>query len=270
MIDLPDTSNIEDIADWVEYYIISKNEVLSKAKIGRLLEIDDNVLDSVLNELHTRLSLYGVISPFNIKDANLIPRTRWDNSPELALCLIFSSFGVRKRKGEDDGTKLFERLCKEAIVGYLCGEAEVIGFPNVEELKQQIRDLSVKTYEKLGSRSPRPVDKDKGVDIIAWKPHNDGRDNQIVLLLQCGAGKYFRTKKAISIAAWNDFINWSAEPIKGIMVPCIVSKDDWVEIRDDYNMIFDRVRILRAVHKMKYTDKHLKREMLEWCRDQLN
>ena len=91
--------------------------------------------------------------------------------PELMMCLIFSIRGVIVKKNDNDGTKLFEILSKYAIEGYIMGEAEVIGFPNKDRLSEQIENLSKKMNEIKGSRTPLPKDKDKGVDIIAWKTY---------------------------------------------------------------------------------------------------
>jgi len=275
MIELTDTASIYTIADWIEFRVIYNNKALSKSRIFSLLRtvddtIDETTIDSAMNELVRRSELYGDVSPFVLERKSVKPKVRWSNRPELAMCLIFSIRGVVKKRGKDDGTKLFEILSSEAIKSYLNGEAEVIGFPNKRRLKEQIECISRKTCERLGMRTPYPKDKDKGVDIIAWKSHSDKRSNQIVLLLQCGAGIHFSKKKSISLPAWKDFVNWSAEPIKGIMIPIIPSEEQWIEIRDDYNLIFDRVRIYRAIHNRSSSNRQLRKHILDWCRTALN
>lgn len=213
MIELPDLTSIERVADWIELSVIYKNKTFSKARISSLLnnsgdDVDEAKVDSIINELLRRDDLYGDASPFMVEGKCVKPRIKWDKRPEIAMCLIFSIRGVKKKKGKDDGTKLFERLSNEAIKSYLNGPAEVIGFPDKKKLKEQIEDISSKTCEKLGNRCPTPQDKDKGVDIIAWKPHGDKRPNQIILLLQCAAGINFEQKRSIPLLAWGDFINW--------------------------------------------------------------
>lgn len=275
MIELPDLTSIERIADWIELFVICKNKPLSKARIYSLLnnggeDMDDDRLDSIISELIRRSDLYGDASPFEVDGKCIKSRIRWDQKPELVMCLIFSILGVRKKKGKDDGTKLFERLSNEAAMSYLNGPAEVIGFPSKNRLTTQINNISIKTCEKAGSRCPLPRDKDKGVDIIAWKPHGDKRPNQIILLLQCAAGVNFEQKKSISLAAWQEFINWAVKPVHGIMIPSIPSNDEWIQIRDDYNMIFDRVRIFRAIYSSTFYDKKLKKDIFNWCKANLN
>ncbi len=269
------TDSIYSLADWSEFLVIHNQQELSKAKLASMLNvnrgsIDEEQIDSIFTELSRRHLLYGEYSPFKLNNDVLIPNLSWQDYPEYMMCLIFSLRGVEKRKGTNDGTKLFERLSREAIISYLSPTAEVIGFPNAQSLAKQIEDISKKTCERLGSRKVKPKDKDKGVDIIAWKSHGDLRDNQIVLLLQCGAGLHFGLKKPISLPAWCEFIQWSARPIPGIIIPIIVSIDDWIEVRDDYNLVFDRVRIYRALTGRDLADQSLRAEMLGWCKTKLN
>jgi hypothetical protein len=240
---------------------------LLQANDGNLKEED---IDSVIGEMVRRKNLYGDSAPFETDGRSIKPKIKWKDKPELIMCLIFSLFGVEKKKGKDDGTKLFERLSREAVKSYLGGEAEVIGFPNEKKLKEQIDCLSKRMFEQVGPRCPKPKDKDKGVDIIAWKPHGDNRSNQIILLLQCGAGFNHSQKKGISITAWCEFVNWSAKPIQGIMIPKIASDEEWIEIRDDYTLIFDRVRIYKAIYQKRLSDSKLKKQILDWCKGRLN
>lgn len=275
MIELPDSTSIERIADWIELTVICKNKPLSKARISSLLnnsgeDTDDTRVDSIISELIRRSDLYGDTSPFEVDGKCVKPKIKWDKKPELTMCLIFSVRGVKRKKGKDDGTKLFERFSSEAVMSYLNGPAEVIGFPDKKKLTAQIDNIALKTYEKIGARSPSPRDKDKGVDIIAWKPHNDKRPNQIILLLQCAAGINFEQKRSISLSAWNEFINWAVQPIPGIIIPSIPSNDEWIEVRDYYSMIFDRVRIFRATFRTAFLDKKLKKEIFNWCKGNLN
>lgn len=275
MIEPPDLTSIERVADWIELSVIYRNKTISEARVSSLLnengdDVDEAIVASIMSELIRRCNLYGDASPFMVEGKCIKPRIKWNKSPEIAMCLIFSIRGVRKEKGKDDGTKLFERLSNEAIQSYLNGQAEVIGFPDKKKLKAQIEGISAKTCEKLGNRCPSPQDKDKGVDIIAWKPHGDKRPNQIILLFQCAAGVNFEQKKSISLAAWREFINWAVDPIHGIIIPSIPSNGDWIKVRDDYNMVIDRVRIYRAIYRNNFSDKKLKKEIFNWCKANLN
>lgn len=275
MIDIPDINSISRIADWIELQLILSKKSLSKSKITTLLknsgeDPSEEIIDSIISELRRREYLYPSNYHFILNGNIVEPLIHWKEIPELMMCLIFSIRGVVKKRNKKDGTKLFEILSKYAIEGYLNGEAEVVGFPNKSKLSQQIKEISRKMNEMQGTRIPRPKDKDKGVDIIAWKTHGDSRCNQIVLLLQCGAGIHYGLKKPISLTAWKEFINWSACPSIGIIIPTILKEDEWTEVRDDYNLIFDRVRIIHAFKKNNPIEEELKNKIIQWCEEQLN
>jgi len=268
MIECVDLNNPFSIADWIEYEILDTNQPISKSKVGSLTGADEEIIDSAISELIRRKSLYGNSSPFQVDGFNIMPNYAWVDNPALMLCLIFSLRGVERSAGHDDGTRLFERLSGEAAKAYLAGEAEVIGFPNGGQLIQQIKQLSQRTNELLGHRQPRPQDKDKGVDVVAWKPHRDNRPNQVVLLLQCAAGANFFEKKQISLKTWQEFIHWSVAPIRGIMIPHIPSSEEWHEIMNDYDLIFDRVRIFKGVYNLSLPPD-LNEAILSWCREKI-
>lgn len=264
-------SSPESIADYIEWYVLFHNKSISKSKLLSLLEdTKEETVDDALNEIGRRVGLYGDSSPINTKGNRIIPRKDWQQIPEMIMCLIFSLQGVENIAGQDNGTKLFEQLCREAVKGYLGGEIQIIGFPNNLDLKTQIENLCLKMKERLGDRIPNSQDKDKGVDLIAWLSHGDGRPNQVALLVQCAAGTNFSSKKSISSTAWGDFINWSVKPLCSIAIPKIPSSDEFIEIRDDYSLIFDRVRLIRGIDKNTSRNITLFQTILDWCKAKLS
>jgi len=270
------------IADYLELSAIFNNKSISKSQIMNLLEDsgvisaaeDENkeyletIVDSTLNEMKRRQQLFGKDSPYLVDSNRIIPQIKWRDFPELVMCLIFSIKGAERKKGKDDGTKLFEKISKEVAKNYISGDAELIGFPNKKSLKDQIEDLAKKMNEKIGLKTPKSTDKDCGVDIIAWKSHNDKRSNQVVLLLQCAAGIHFNKKRDIPEKKWKDFINWSADFCKGIIIPIVVQEDEWDSVRE-YNLIFDRIRIYKSLIGKRYKYE-LKKELIKWCKNKLN
>ncbi|NND25035.1 MAG: hypothetical protein HKO00_03325 [Flavobacteriaceae bacterium] len=234
----------------------------------------DVLITDVLAELSRREFMMGEGSPFRIDKRGVIRRNGyvWEDIPEYVMCLIFSLQGVKKIKGDDDGTKLFERIGKDAVASYLDGEAIVLGFPNDTGLNQQLIDFSVASNEiKSKDRNPANTDKDKGVDIIGWKSHMDRRSNQIVLLIQAAAGYHWNLKKAISKNAWRDFILWSAPFNIGIIIVSTLDEIKFGKARDDYDYVFDRIRIFIALYKKNLIiDEELRKLVHAWCLKELN
>lgn len=275
----PDYNSVVQVCDWIELYILCDSLRLSKSKLIRILNSNgvnstEVLIADVYSELERRQKMMGV-NPAFIIDANQIIKRNglvWNDIPEYAMCLIFSLQGVKKIKGDDDGTKLFERISRDVIASYLDGEAIVLGFPNNTNLNKQIESFALKSFEtKSVDRKPANTDKDKGVDIIGWKPHKDERSNQIVLLIQAAAGYHWNLKKAVSTAAWRDFIKWSALVNIGIIVASTLDEIKFEKARDDYNLVFDRIRIYISLYQRNLAiDDSLRDLVKEWCKKELN
>ncbi|MCK5564164.1 MAG: hypothetical protein KAJ07_02870 [Planctomycetes bacterium] len=273
MIELTNTGSINRVADWLELYVICESEALSKSEIASHVstggrDLDESEIDSILSELEFRGKLYGSFSPFEIKNNRIEPKVAWKEYPEYTMCLVYSSQGVKDVT--DGGTKLFERLSSEALKSYLNGKSIVMGFPNSLNLKEQIIELSQKSNEYLGEREPLSTDNDRGVDVIGWKPFGDMRNNQLIVLLQCAAGTHWRTKKQIPLKSWIEFIRWGLTPVPGIAIPQIASLNNWNNIVDEYNFVFDRARITRCLDKFVFEDAGLSKEITAWCESKLD
>lgn len=267
------------ISDWVELYVIAQNITLSKQTLTNLIKINlpevvederENLVNSVFQELDYRAkSLYRECSHFKITNDLVEPTKTLDELPETALCLIFSLKGVVVQKGKNNGTKLFEEICNIAAKEYL-GNSYLLGFPNNKNLLSQLKQSCKESCETIGHEIPRPVDKDGGVDIIAWKTFDDDRRNKVVVLIQCGAGKHFDKKHPINIVRWKRWINWAFEPLTGISTPKLIRDEyEWQNLSDNYKLIFDRPRIIKFVFNSQ-RDTDLQNRVASWCKSRLN
>lgn len=276
---LPDFNSVAQTCDWVELYILCDSIKLSKSQLNRILNSNgihasDVFIADTFAELNRRQHMMGENSTFILDEHDIVKRNSytWEDIPEYVMCLIFSLQGVKKIKGDEDGTKLFERIAKDVIKSYLDGHAIVLGFPNEKSLNEQLIDFEIQSNEiKSKDRIPANTDKDKGVDIIAWKPHMDGRSNQLILLIQAAAGYHWNLKKPISEHAWRDFFMWSAKINIGIIVAGTLDEIDFGKARDDYNLVFDRVRIFISLYRRNLPiDNSLRQLVKSWCTKELN
>lgn len=268
-IPFPSSINVYRMADWAELYVLH-NQSLSKSKLSSLLIENDNdndaFVDSIMIELELRLSQYQ-FQPYNIIGNKIIQNIQFGKFPEYCLCLLFSLYGASQKH---EGTSLFERISEIGVGNYLDGDSQLIGFPSGSTLSDQVNKVALRMNEVRGAREFRSQDKDKGLDIIVWKSHNDGRNNQVVLLIQCGAGFTYNRKQPISIIAWREFINFAVDPLIGITVPSIVNVDEWREVRDIFHLIFDRPRILNQIYKKSTKiSPELKKQILKWCQKEM-
>ncbi len=269
MIELPDTTSISRIADWIELYLLVYNKHLSKNKIISLFQrtvtgdFDESLIDGAFTELNRRLFLYGRITPFEIKGNIAIPHFTWRKFPQHTMCVIFSTYGAAN---SDGGTKLFERLAESCLNHYLGSKSTLFGFPSNLSFTEQVDNFAKLCFEKRED-DPAPFDKDRGLDIIAWKSFDDRRKSQFYYLVQCAAGGWWRDKKPIPINSWRRYIAWNNDTTIPIMaITQIVEAEKWQNAIDDYGVIVDRARFYRTITSSSYKmNASLKTTIKNWC-----
>lgn len=273
MIELPDTSYVSRIADWIELQVLFSGKPISKNKIVSIIDnhsgdADEIKIDSAIQELVRRLTLYGIVKPYEIKGNIVIPKFDWERFPELTMCLIFSTHGAADA---DEGTKLFERLTKECVDYFFNFESLNFGFPAGKSFKVQIDELATLCSEDRGD-DPTKFDKDRGVDIVAWKTFGDYRNSHIYFLIQCAAGGKWREKKRIPLPSWRRYISWSHETaIPAIAISQIIESEKWKNAVDDYGVVIDRARLFRMFTASGYkTEISLRKDIHKWCKAKLN
>lgn len=274
MISIPDPQSSIAVADWIELIVATKDQHVSKASIGHMLEstsgeeANEPFVCDIWNELISRQKLYDV-SPYEIDNLAVEPNDEFSPKKEHQACLILSLFGV---ESGSKIPKLFEKLTCTAVKKYLSGEATVFGWPVRGGSQASIRKRVIEVAEKLNEKfveSPPERYKDRGVDVIGWKPFGEDRSSQVVILLQCAAGIKWRDKTGdLPMRAWEQYIHWACNPVKAFAVPCIVSERDWHDVSKEAGIVFDRVRILNLLQEVK-VDEKLTRELEAWIKKEL-
>jgi hypothetical protein len=273
ILKISNPNSISFISDWIELYIATKKEFISKAKLTKLIEKDtgeeprETFICDVWNELYYRTKLYN-ICPFQISDSIIEFNPNVLQNNIYLACLIIAIFGVEN--GSKDTSKVFERVVCNAAKHYLSGDGVVFGWPVTDMENISIKDRIIELSMKLNERyveSPPAKYKDRGVDVVAWKPFSEKvlrRPSQVVLLLQCAAGQDWRSKTGeLPIHAWEQYIHWSCNPIKAFAIPHIISKKDWHEISKEGGILFDRIRIVNLISNSNI-DMILDNELSRW------
>ncbi len=273
MIALPDTVDVSRIADWIELYILTQNKSISKSSITTILEeqldeVEETKIDSSLQELKRRLSLYGDIAPFEIKNNSIKPNFDWEKYPEYAFCLYFSTYGSHN---ELAGAILFERLTKCCFEYFLNCQTFHFGFPTGNTFKSNLDNLANMCKEKRCD-DPQPFDKDRGIDIVAWKSFGDSRNSSFYILVQCATGGNWIGKSSLPFkSSWRRFISWNdITVLPAISITQIVDVDKWTNAVDNLGFIVDRARLYRTITTNGYsTEPGLKDEIISWCQTKI-
>ena len=269
-IDIPDASSIDSVSDWIELAVTYEKEPISKSAVSSKIEgssgeePSDAFLSSVWDELEVRMNLYGENPPFICDRIEVAPNIIWEEYPEYMMCLILAMTG--NPSNPTPTGKLFERISMEAAKNYINGEAIIFGHPS----KIKVANICQLTNEKFKSELPANYN-DRGLDVIAWKPFNDKRGNQVIVLLQCAGGHNWTSKTGdVVLRAWKEkYITFGCTPIRGFStVVVITDRERFEEISFETDLLFDRPRIFRNTVKFDI-EINLRNEIKDWCKEEL-
>lgn len=276
MIKIPNPNSSSIVADWIELYIATSGNAVSKAKLSSLLERSvgeepsEPFISDVWTELNRRQRLY-TSALFTIDKLTVEPMEDKVSEITYVACLLISLYGPTS--GSMNVAKLFERLSCLAMKKYLNGEGVVFGWPVEPGRETSIRERIIGLASRLNENyieSPRERYKDRGVDVVVWKPFTDQRSSQIVVLLQCASGKDWRKKTMdLPLKSWEQYIHWSNNPIKAFAVPCVVSSHDWHDVSKEGGILFDRIRITNLIGALESVDKLLAGEIATFIKNRL-
>ncbi|MDY3521293.1 hypothetical protein PG614_02270 [Riemerella anatipestifer] len=260
-----DPNNASSVADWVEFYIlameqeISQSELISFIELSSGNEVEQSFVNDIWLELERRLVLYGTRKPYIVNDRDISSLIDWKEFPEYTTCIILSIDGnsiETVRTG-----KLFERLSRKAVTNYFSGLSVIYGHPS----RQTLKSIATQMSEKFICE-PSPNFKDRGVDIICWKPFDDKRKSQTTALIQCAAGFNWDSKLlSIPYDAWTKYIHWGAKPLKGFTVPVVIEDRRYDDIVTDAGIMFDRPRIYQNTQYDYTDDANLIGDLISWC-----
>jgi hypothetical protein len=282
MLALDDADSAERVADWLELELSLGEPSFSKSRVTAIvrdatgIEPGDTFASDVWRCLQGRIALYA--TPFFEIQADLASRREdvTDGRLEYEVCLFFSLYGASNLAGADP--KLFERLSAEAIGRHMDGTVFVFGWPVLPNVETAIGARVKQVSELLRERfveAPAVQYKDRGVDIICWKPfaepdHASRRSGQLVLLSQCAAGHDWRRKThELPWASWVQYLHWATDPMRAFAVPCVIRDEQWHDVAREVNgLVFDRVRLINYLPR-GVQDAELRLALEAWRTEQV-
>jgi hypothetical protein len=282
MLTLDDADASESVADWLELELSLGEASFSKSKVSSIVrdavgvEPSEAFVSDIWRHMRSRAALYS--AQFFAVDGDVLVRRDdvVEGRLEYEVCLFFSLYGASAQTGSDP--KLFERMSAEAISHHINGPVFVFGWPVLPDVQTAIADRVQQVSKLLRERfveAPGLRYKDRGVDIISWKPfaepdHANRRPGQLVMLSQCAAGHDWRKKtRELPMASWTQYIHWATDPIPAFAVPCVIDADIWHDVaREVEGLVFDRVRLVSHLPK-GVQDSSLKAALEVWRTEQI-
>jgi hypothetical protein len=270
-MDIPTPNKADVVADWVELKIACSRTSFSKAQLAKDLEAntseeaDEGFLNSVWDELRRRQDEYKP-PPFEVLSRSIRPTRSWKRLPSYLPCLFFSVFGGSE--GLSLSAKIFERITAESLRNYGGLEVRVFGWPVEEGDPKDIKTRAKNLAGMMNETFVQPPDEDKKddtLDVAAWKPFNDSRSSQIVVLMQCGIGKDPQDKaNTLRLHAWQKYIHWGALPVPGLAVPSIIPPKRWSDLALNEELLLDRIRIYNLLSHGE-CEPSLALDLNRWC-----
>ena len=270
----PINADLSVLADWMELVALksgyaSDSEILGLAQFDGEIEnkySDDEVvellLDELFSELAYRCNASGRCYPFEINDnGTRLSRRSDDESKEGRTTYLYGLFASEYRRKLMIGTTAFPaeadkvdellQICGTiAAAGLVAGPSFSFGFPRPDHtgflvaLKRVYEDL-MKEGQPLASVAPglSTRQKDKGIDVIAWRHFSDQMPGKLYLLGQCASGRDFLRKgvKSILSSLHNDWFIRSpaSHPIDSLFIPFML--DESMPPNDQFSRHDNRV-----------------------------
>lgn len=298
-IPLP-TASVPELVDYMEVcclkdgYAYSTTQVLSDMGIlsepseeYELIE-NENIADSMMNEVESRISHTDNRYPFEQNDSSI--------SNPAVQSLVFSIYeflllvtrkdlsGRGRIVNEIDGTALFERLCALVVGNYFGNikNAFVFGTGSVEthSFADKINDF-LQRIDEPGHCFVRPthalgMEKDAKVDVVVCIPFADKLEGRFIALGQCKAGTSWREQiNSLSIKTFVDYIQ---PPLRFTPVAFFLVAesfyDNWENLQSACGgVLFDRERIMQYLPSQDVimkADASLLEEIQKWNAGVLN
>ena len=270
-IDPPADFDGHSIAEFIESELIfSHDDYLSLTEIRGLFAsggqpTDDDIMFAI-SLIEARSELWNLY-PFEAVDRGV----RVDRGSTFALYAFLEILSIRGssvRNGElPRSDSIFDAITREAFRGYLKCNVVVFAWPARDGRPNLFLDAVEWLGKKMGvevrSSEVPDLPKDGGVDLVAWKPFNDGRSGFPVYLIQNTVQWDFRKKpRDVVPEKWHTWLKLGRVPTIGFAIPFLIPGGDpwWDEIAFAADVVMDRARI------MEHLDDSSPETWKEWSR----
>jgi len=248
--------------------IISSRRVLSpivvsfdELNISGIDEKEDEMVDrfiDVQKELGYRKNAIPRHYPFEISTNSLTFTGILDDKNYVYIFLLLatrSNMNVYRQLGGVDGTLVFEELCQIALAKFFGPNSQSFLFGTSIQGTFESKVQNLITRAGIGRRLENrgnniAIQKDDGIDIVAYLDFHDKRDSKLVAFGQCKTGVYWRDSiKKLDPESFVD--NWlldspAFKPIKVVMISDVLTAQNNLrkDLIDSKALFFTRFRIM--------------------------
>jgi hypothetical protein len=255
-------SNGASLADWLEMLAVASGDGnsssgdleawLTRSGINSPEEIERALADA-MTELAGRQQASAAGFPFDFDGAVLrLRRDAWRHRTTYLFAMALAARERDKSVGVVP-ERVFEDLAVGVAAAYVGGTAVRFGAPRETatlspSIGRAVRDLCVTHIREGEARPSSKRSGDGGVDVVAWRPHADGRSGKLIMFGACATGRNWREKlRELDPEKWFD--KWLARPLtkpiaKAFFIPFRISSDEaWADLIIEVGIPFDRCRM---------------------------
>jgi len=280
------------VADWAELNALySRTRQLSLEAVGSEIDIEgtlyeepveadvpealpselsESLVASAAAEIKRRIQVSAGAYPFELSGGVIKASVDISYLPYI-FCLLVADREFYS-PGEQQSTRLFEHLVRNALNAYLGGEAVRFGAPR-DTMPQGIINAVERLAQLTGNRklsngyAVNARDQDLGLDVAAWKDFPDKRWGKVELYIQCTTAQEWEYKKRdCNLDEWRGILYWPFEPILGLAVPYVVSDYDWARESPGV-LLMDRIRIASILRGRDLSSDLC--SWWEWCQERI-
>jgi len=285
---LPLDRSFQEICDWFEFHVLSSEyhcasfselaRIWDKRRNSENTDFEDSgntqeefFLEEVNQIIRERITFLGDCYPFKFSENDEELIYDKDNLNAGSIIYLFCLFLSNKNKADifDDDSffeidnkirDLFQACATWAAAGEVDGHAYSFGFPRTDHSGFLVKLRAIYQHFSDGKvrNSPLPgvpiSPKDEEIDIIAWRPREDGAPGTYYLLGQVASGGNWEAKSITgAICAFHR--NWfdtlpASNPSPAMFIPfnIIPTKEETLQekisfLTPRYGIIFYRYRI---------------------------
>lgn len=263
--------DLEVLSDWIEGSVLFTHEngeelsktavvdFLCEAQIYERQAFAWEIVSDAWGELRRRRVSTGGAYPFQVEEDAVARLVDWKDAAAHSFCLTLSfakwypdwatGFG---RNFTEQG-ELFELMTKQALEALFDGwKFHVTGWSRTRtnKLGKIVGDVAGILGESIGrvERWTKPAANEAGLDLLCYRPFQDGRVGVPVYLLQCASGRDWEGKlHTPRLEIWRKIVEFAALPRKAFATPFSLMDGDFVincGLVD--GLLLDRYRLLSA------------------------
>lgn len=279
---------LDILCDWIEGSILFIDDEISITDVIDILieeQIYDDqdfayeIVNSAWGELSRRAVWVNAEIPYIFDHRRITRQISWQDTPAFSFCLLLSLanwYSEWARQFGSDYTEqglLFEQLTAESIKRQFYGwDVHQTGWSRLHpnRMEQVVDEVAGILGELKGDIAlwTEPDAREKGLDLLCYKPFSDQRVGLPTYLIQCASGGDWEKKTHTpELSVWCKVINFTVRPTKGFSTPLALLDNDFrIHCNRVEGLFLDRIRILSAAqYEQQWVDRQLRDRIIAWA-----